>query len=95
MSKYVCDFEQVLSIGENMCKMAYDLKAFTTDYSSKIEGSLSSWAGEAKANFSEKCAEQVQFTMHIAKEAELFGEYIKMAAQKIEELDEELANLNI
>lgn len=95
MAKFVCDFEQVKSMGEKMCTMASDLQASISEGSSKIDGSLASWNGEAKSDFSSKLSSQIKIAMQTAKKAEATGEFIKKAAQSIEELDEELASLSI
>ena len=95
MAKFVCDFAQVKSTGEKLCSAASDLQSSISDYSSKIDGTLSSWNGEAKYSFSGKCSEQVKAAMQTAQKMEATGEFIKKAAQSIEELDQELASLSI
>ncbi len=95
MTKYVCDFGQVKSAGEKMCTMASDLQSSVSNYSSKIEGDLSSWDGVAKSSFSSQCTEQVQVAMQTAQQAEALGEFMKNAAQSIQDLDEQLAGLSI
>lgn len=95
MAKFVCDFEQVKNMGEKMCTMASDLQDSISNGSSKIEGSLASWNGEAKSDFSSKLASQIKTAMQTATKAELTGEFIKKAAQSIEKLDDELATLSI
>ena len=95
MAKFVCDFAQVKSTGEKLCSAASDLQSSISDYSSKIDGTLSSWNGEAKSSFCGKCSEQVKAAMQTAQKMEATGEFIKKAAQSIEELDQELASLSI
>lgn len=95
MAKYVCDFGQVKSAGEKLCTASSDLQSAISNYSSRIESDLHSWDGTAKSNFSTTNKDQVQSAMRTAQQMEALGEFIKNAAQSIEDLDEELAGLSI
>lgn len=95
MAKYVCDFGQVKSAGEKLCSAASDLQSSISNYGSRIESDLSSWNGSAKSSFSSTCAEQVESAMQTAQQMENLGEFIKNAAQSIQDLEEQLAGLSI
>ena len=95
MAKYVCDYDQVTKIGENLCKSAEDVKTAVNTYSSSIESDLSSWTGVAKDSYSTTNNEQVQTTIKDAEYVNALGEFIKDASSQIQAKDEELAGLGI
>ena len=92
MAKYVCDFAQVYSSGEKICQVANDMNSAANNYSSQVENHLSSWNGVAKNSFSSANTEQVRQLGETAKYISALGEFVQTAAQKIEELEEELAS---
>lgn len=95
MPKYVCDFEQVYSIGESLCNVSNDIHSSVTSYSSKIDSDLSSWDGVAKNAFVKTNESHIQ---NVEKDLEYineFGEFIKSASKEIESLENELAGLTI
>ena len=95
MAKYVCDFEQVKTNGEKICKAASGISSAISTYSSKIDSSLSKWEGDAADSFENTNSSQVQTSSTNAKNINSFGEFIKEVAQNIEDLENELAGLNI
>ena len=95
MAKYVCDFEQVYSIGEKLCQSAADMKSAVTTYSSNIDSNLSTWTGNAKTSFTSTNQEQVQTATTDAEYIDALGEFIKTASKSIQALEEELATLSI
>lgn len=92
MAKYVCDFAQVYSSGEKLCQLANDLNSAANNYSSQVDSHLSSWNGMAKTSFTNANTEQVRQVGETSKYISALGEFVKTASQKIEELEEELAN---
>ena len=95
MPKYVCDFEQVYSIGESLCNVSNDIHSSVTSYSSNISSDLSSWEGVAKDSFvltNDSHIENVEKDLKYINE---FGEFIKKASKDIESLETELASLKI
>ena len=95
MAKYVCDFEMVTSIGEQICQAASDMSTAVNNYDSKIESDLASWEGSAKKSFENTNAEQVKNAKADATYITELGDYIKGAANIIQTLDTELAGLSI
>lgn len=95
MAKYVCDFEQVIAAGEKLVTMATELESSVTNYSSKIDSDLSGWTGDAKSQFTTTCTAEVEKAKANAQEAKAVGEFIKKAAQSIQELDEQYAAISI
>ena len=95
MAKYVCDFAQVKEAGEKLCKVANDLSSAVNTYSSTVESSLSSWAGDAESAFSNSNAIQVSEAISNAQYINELGEFVKCAAESIESLEEQLAALSI
>ena len=95
MAKYVCDYDQVIAAGEKLCTMATELETSVTNYSSKISSDLSGWTGDAKSTFTTTYDEQVTKAKTNAQEAKAVGEFIKKAAQSIQQLDEQLASYSI
>ena len=95
MPKYVCDVEQVFSIGEKVCQLATDMGNSITTYSSRIDSDLSGWSGKAKTAFQSTNQEQVQIANEDVKYMSELGEFIKEAAKKIQENEEQLASVSI
>lgn len=95
MAKYVCDYAQVVAAGEKMIEAASELSTATTSYVSNIESDLNGWNGSAKTNFSAQCKGQTDIATEKATYMNEFGEFIKSCAQKIQELDESLASIQI
>lgn len=95
MAKFVCDYEQVIAAGEKLSTMAAELETSVTNYSSKITSDLSGWTGDAKTQFTTTCNTEVEKAKANAQEAKAVGEFIKKAAQSIQELDEQLAGISI
>ena len=95
MAKYVCDFDQVYSIGEKVSQLATDMSTSINNYSSKIDTDLSSWNGKAKTAFQQTSAEQVKVANDDITYVNELGEFIKQASRKIQELEEQLANMSI
>ena len=95
MPKYVCDIEQVYSIGEKVCQVAQDINSSVTNYSSRIDSYLSTWTGTAKDAFTKTNATQVQTATEDTTYINELGDFIKEASRKIQELEEQLAGLSI
>ena len=95
MPKYVCDVEQVYSLGEKVCQIAQDIGSSVTDYSGRIDSELASWTGTAKQAFTQTNATQVQTATEDTKYIDELGTFIKNASQQIQALEEQLASLAI
>ena len=95
MAKYVCDFDTVKKVGEDIIQAANELASSSTTYASKINSDLAGWNGTAKNTFMTQCDAEV--SSHTAQSKELieFGEFIVKTAQSIEELDNSLATIKI
>lgn len=95
MAKYVCDFEQVYSVGEKLCQTASDTLTAVQTYDSRIESDLSSWTGTAKDSFLTTNSEQIKTATDDVSYINDLGEFIKSASKSIQELEEELSSLTI
>lgn len=95
MAKYVCDFSEVNRIGNELCSLAEELKSYVNNYDSKVQGDLSSWDGAAKSAFIGQCTAQISIANSNAEMLNELGDFIKNASQSIEQLDDELASLDI
>ena len=95
MAKYVCDFEQVSSIGNKVCDAASDMLSSLTTYSSSIESNLSSWSGDAKSSFSTTNSSLVSQTNADFEYINSLGEFIKASSEAIQSVEEELAGMKI
>ena len=93
--KYVCDFSQVTSIGDQVCQSASDMASALNTYSSSISSDLSSWSGSAKSSFESSNNTHLQKSIAVANYVNSLGEFIKDASKCIETLEGELAALNI
>jgi uncharacterized protein YukE len=95
MPKYVCDTEQVYSLGNKLTQVANDMNTQIGNYSSRIESDLAGWSGKAKTTFLSSNEQQVNTAKEdIAYLTEL-GEFIMNSAQEIQKLEEQLANMSI
>ena len=95
MAKYVCDVDQVISIGKKVSEAAGDIKSSVGSYSNSIGSDLSSWSGVAKGSFDTTNAAQVQNAISDSTYVNALGEFIVTAAQDIQKLEDELAGLSI
>ena len=95
MAKYVCDFGEVTSIGNQVCDAVSTLEAAVNTYSSRIESDLASWTGIAKDSFNTTNAEQVAMATADLTYVRELGEFIKTCSKSIEDLENELATLSI
>lgn len=95
MSKYVCGFSQVTAVGNKLIEASNTLTSAVSKYSSAIDGSLTSWSGTAKSNFSNQSTAQVNKVLDKAKQLASLGQFIVDAANNIQNLDDELSNMNI
>lgn len=95
MAKYVCDFAQVIAAGEKLVSTATEMKTAVQNYDTKVTQDLASWNGNGKSSFSTQCTGQVQLATANAEQMEKVGEFIKSAAQSIQELESQLASLSI
>lgn len=95
MAKYVCDYGKVVAVGNKLIDASNTLTDAVNTYSSSIEGSLSSWKGAAKNNFSSQSSAQVDKLLAKAEYISSLGKFIIDAANKIKSLDEELASIDI
>ena len=95
MSKFVCDYAQVSAAGDKVIEAANELLQATSTYSSNMSQDISGWSGEAKTTFASQSSDREQVAVSQAKRMSEFGEFIKEASSKIEELDENLAGIQI
>ncbi len=95
MPKFVCDYGQVTSAGEKLIQAGNTLKSATSTYASKIDSDLSGWTGDAKNSFMTSCKSQTDAATQKAEKIAKFGEFVKTGAQKIQELDDQLAALSL
>ncbi len=95
MAKYVCDFEQVSSIGNEICEAVSDMLSSLTTYSSNIESNLSSWSGEAKSSFTATNSSLISQTTSDFEYINSLGEFIKASSEAIQSVEEELAAMKI
>lgn len=91
MPKYVCDFEQVRSIADNLAKTAQDYGSDLTTYEKNINSNLHDWESPAKSAFTTTNATQVATSNVDVEFATQLSNYIKDSATSIENLEEELA----
>ena len=95
MSKYVCDFEEVRSIAQqiktNKENMSNNLNSYQTD----VDNALKDWTGPAKDNFNNSNSEQITKIGNNINQIESVSNFIIEVVNAIESTEEELASLNI
>ncbi len=95
MAKYVCDFETVTSIGEQLIESSNDMASSVKSYSSTIDNDLNSWDGKAKSSYKTINDGQIEAANNNSQEMEALGTFIKGASEAIENLETNLAALDI
>ena len=93
MPKYVCDFDTVKKVGQDVISAANEMNSSSNTYGSRISTDLSGWNGQAKATFITQCTDEVNRVVTKSKDVLEFGEFIVKSAQSIEELDNSLATI--
>ena len=93
--KIVCDFEtikaELAKIEESIATMDSAIK----EYSTSVSQSLSSWKGIAKEAFDVTNTDQVDKTKTHVSDMSAVVAFVKDAVAKIEDLEGQLAGLNI
>ena len=92
MPKYVCCFDEVRNIAESLAKAAEGYIEDLNTYSKGITADLADWDSPAKTSFTTVNASQVATSTTDAEYATKLSEYIKLAADKIEELEKDIAS---
>ena len=95
MARYVCDFDQVYSCGEKVCKIASDLNAAIDSYSSSINSDLSTWSGSSREAFDASNSDHITSSSKDIEFINSFGEFIRSFSEKVQSLEDELASLDI
>lgn len=95
MSKYVCDYDQLLSVAKSLCSLGNELETNVSTYASNMTANLSSWNGSAKKNFIKQCNGQVDLATRKAQETVALGNFIQNAVEEIQKTEQELAQLTI
>ncbi len=94
MTKFVCDFDAVRSSAISLTKVADNLISDVNSYSNAVKAPLNEWTGSASESFDNFNSDCVKKTLDYTEEIKSFGKFIKEAADKIEEVDNELASLD-
>jgi len=95
MAKFVCDFDTVASIGQQLIDSSSEMNGATKTYSSTIDSDLSQWTGTAKTSYKSTSDGQIQVAQANSQEMESLGTFIKEASKAIQALEEQLAGLDI
>lgn len=95
MAKYVCDFAQVSEAGNKLIEAASQMRESINRYSSGIDGSISSWSGQAKSSFERQSSNQASVVNKKADYLNDFGEFIVKASNSISDLESELSSIRI
>ena len=92
MSKFVCDFAEVKSIGAKFKELGEAISDSSDGYLTNVKSDLSGWKSNASASFESVNGVQVQTTKADAEYATKLGEYLEQAADAIEKCDQEAAS---
>ncbi len=95
MAKYICDFDVVSSVGQELIEKGNDLKTATANYSSVISSNLSGWNGSAKDSFVSQSTSKKDEIIKKADYMIQFGEFIKLASKSIQDLEDSLSSQSI
>lgn len=95
MAKYVCDFAVVSSVGQQLSSSSAEMTSATSDYSGKFDSSLSSWNGSSKNGLSTQFKGQIDTANAKASYINEFGEFIVQTVQALQDLESQLAGLDI
>ena len=95
MAKYVCDFDILTSVGQQLQTSASDLTSSATEYSGKFESSLNSWQGSSKQMLTTQHKGQIDAANKKAEYINEFGQFLQQASQSMQELESQLSGLNI
>lgn len=95
MAKYVCDFEVLTEVGQQLQQSSSDLTGASSDYAGKFESSLNSWQGSSKQMLTTQHKGQIDVANQKAQYISEFGQFIQQTSQSMQELESQLAGLNI
>ncbi len=96
MARYVCAFDSVRAIGNKVKEEGTNLKNSINTYSTTIDNDLSGWTGgTAKNSFETSNGQIVASSTADAEYIIALGEFIVEAANRIEEVENQLSSLSI
>ena len=95
MAKYVCDFETVSSVGQQLVNDSSEMTSATSEYSGKFDSSLSSWNGSSKSGLSTQFKGQVDIANQKAEYLNEFGQFVVQTVQSMQELESQLSGLDL
>lgn len=95
MTKYICDYDMVSIYSKLAKNIGEDMKNNINKFEEEVNSNISSWNGEAKSNFinsnknfNETAKKNLENIIELAN-------FLEDSARKIEELDSELASIEI
>ena len=95
MPKYVCDYDVVAAVAQQIIQSASDLNAATATYSGRFESDLSGWNSTAKNNLATQYNGQIDKIKEKTQYMNNFGEFLLGATNSIQDLDNQLASIDI
>lgn len=95
MAKYVCDFDQINAIINNMKSSLENTKSLLDECSNNVDSELSGWTGDAKNKFITSKNSQITLIKENIQINEEIVDFIKVAVNAIQDAEATLASLKI
>lgn len=95
MAKIVCDTDAVRTAGKDIVAEAENMAGDYDESSKKIEEITSGWEAESKDSFASAEWQRAQVVMNDVATLANFGFFLQYIADSIDELEEQLATIDM
>lgn len=95
MSKYVCDFDKVTEVGNNLCDLSESLKENITNYKNNVGNAVSTWQGSTKNSFDSVSEKQESYANDSADCINKLGKLIKNISITIQNVEDDLSSFKL
>ena len=95
MSKYVCDFDTVKTIANNLKSQVSDLNNALSAYETNLQSDLSGWSGLAQNEFTSFSEQQIANARKYVTSIDELANFLNNAVNVIETAETEISAISI
>ena len=95
MSKYVCDFDTVKTIANNLKSQVSDLNNALSAYETNLQSDLSGWSGLAQNEFTSFSEQQIDNARKYVTSIDELANFLNNAVNVIETAETEISAISI
>ena len=95
MSKYVCDFDAVKTIANNLKKQVSDMNNSLSAYENNLQSDLNGWSGLAQKEFIGNSEQLIANTRKYINSIDELATFLANSVTNIENAEAEISSINI